>query len=585
MADKKNAPPRLTQMVANRAGDGLRGSVHSFHPLDGSHPCLGRPLHLRRPVYPASGDFDGLVVRSGREIQAGLGCAVPHTCGIAIARKIWRNNITAYQKKKRNCHHRRLSLLILLHESRATSKERWEISHPRKGEASLPDLAGTFPVDTTTSIEVDSKIDDPQTCTHYATDIYAYLRSLEEVHSMWSRRLRIFKPVVSVSRKLPQFTLVVSCNLARWQSVGFGISEAIPKILGESACEEPTLRLTWRHRGRTSIGKLSDTDRSRRWQRNQEARKQGKAAPDRRSSSAAGYIQGAPTMDQSLKKDVPRSPDSHAASQAGDLPSTAAGRVQGASGIRLPRKTWPCRRTSVLRPRHGVPSRPSLQSTSKERRGFSLPRRRWRSRTTPSRRRRELPSSAADCIQGASGSHCGHKKDGTGPPDIPGTSLAEPAPSISADCNQGASGDQSSKKDNARPSDLPDASQAATAPLDLCGLNPRSVGRSVFQENRFQMCIPDVSDIYGYLKSREVKLRPLANYLEAVKIGITATMRKCLVDWMAQVVECFRLRSDILCLAVSRFTQAGRDDGKVSVCLFVLLLGCNPFPNSYITQM
>ncbi|XP_064943374.1 cyclin-A3-1-like isoform X2 [Musa acuminata AAA Group] len=54
------------------------------------------------------------------------------------------------------------------------------------------------------------------------------------------------------------------------------------------------------------------------------------------------------------------------------------------------------------------------------------------------------------------------------------------------------------------------------------------------------MCIPYVSDIYGYLRSREVKLRPLMNYLEAVQIGITATMRNY-----------FRLRSDILCLAVS----------------------------------
>ncbi|RWV84883.1 hypothetical protein GW17_00053372 [Ensete ventricosum] len=62
MADKENTAPRLTQIGANRAGDGSRGSVHSFRPLDGSHPCLGRPLHLRRPVYPAAGDFDGSVV-------------------------------------------------------------------------------------------------------------------------------------------------------------------------------------------------------------------------------------------------------------------------------------------------------------------------------------------------------------------------------------------------------------------------------------------------------------------------------------------------------------------------------------------
>ncbi|XP_064987106.1 uncharacterized protein LOC135625905 isoform X2 [Musa acuminata AAA Group] len=77
-----------------------------------------------------------------------------------------------HQKKKRNWHHRRLSLLILLHESRTTSKERWEISHPRKVEASLPDLAGII-------VETTSKVDDPQTRTHYATDIYEYLRSLE----------------------------------------------------------------------------------------------------------------------------------------------------------------------------------------------------------------------------------------------------------------------------------------------------------------------------------------------------------------------------------------------------------------------
>lgn len=43
-------------------------------------------------------------------------------------------------------------------------------------------------------------------------------------------------------------------------------------------------------------------------------------------------------MEQSPKKDVARSPDSHATSQAADLPSTAAGRVQGVSGDPSPKK-------------------------------------------------------------------------------------------------------------------------------------------------------------------------------------------------------------------------------------------------------
>ncbi|KAJ8479291.1 hypothetical protein OPV22_023018 [Ensete ventricosum] len=192
-----------------------------------------------------------------------------------------------------------------------------------------------------------------------------------------------------------------------------------------------------------------------------------------------------------------------------------------------------------------------------------------RERQPPDRR----PSTAAGYIQGAPMMDQSPKKD------VPGT--------------QGASGDQSSKKADSRPSDLP----GGDCPLDLCGLHPRSVGRSVFQESRFQavgpprwrlpprslrtapkerreislprkpisghrtsqaatapwtcadctqgayvdvgdsqMCIPYVSDIYGYLRSREVKLRPLANYLLGGSSdgNHSHTMRKCLVDWMAR---------------------------------------------------
>ncbi|URE46624.1 Cyclin, C-terminal domain [Musa troglodytarum] len=420
-------------------------------------------------------------------------------CGIAIARKIWRNNITAYQKKKRNCHHRRLSLLILLHESRATSKERWEISHPRKGEASLPDLAGTFPVDTTTSIEVDSKIDDPQTCTHYATDIYAYLRSLEFSSqllaslgsylgelSLTDYDLQLKKKAIrwkttGIQYKQTQFTLVVSCNLARWQSVGFGISEAIPKVPARGAHAEADVAPSWENQHRKAfrhgpgIKKRENKERQhqiagppplrvtskerRQWISPQERRAQAAGLSRRLSGRRSPLHRCGPCPrsvgDPSPKKDVAVSQDVRLTPQARSaIPSITAEHIQRAPGLQSPKK-------EVAKPDHPVTSQAGT-----------------------------APSSAADCIQGASGSHCGHKKDGTGPPDIPGTSLAEPAPSISADCNQGASGDQSSKKDNARPSDLPDASQAATAPLDLCGLHPRSVGRSVFQENRFQVIGP-----------------------------------------------------------------------------------------------
>ncbi|XP_064987103.1 uncharacterized protein LOC135625905 isoform X1 [Musa acuminata AAA Group] len=145
-----------------------------------------------------------------------------------------------HQKKKRNWHHRRLSLLILLHESRTTSKERWEISHPRKVEASLPDLAGII-------VETTSKVDDPQTRTHYATDIYEYLRSLElnEKAIRWK--------TTRIQYKQPQFTSLVSCKLARWQSVGFGISEEIPKMPAGGAHTEADVAPSWENQHRKAF--------------------------------------------------------------------------------------------------------------------------------------------------------------------------------------------------------------------------------------------------------------------------------------------------------------------------------------------
>ncbi|CAL9179737.1 unnamed protein product [Musa hybrid cultivar] len=149
-------------------------------------------------------------------------------------------------------------------ESRTTSKERWEISHPRKVEASLPDLAGII-------VETTSKVDDPQTRTHYATDIYEYLRSLEFSSQLFEflgsylgelslidydlqlNEKAIRWKTTRIQYKQPQFTLLISCKLARWQSVGFDISEEIPKMPAGGVHTEADVAPSWGNQHRKAF--------------------------------------------------------------------------------------------------------------------------------------------------------------------------------------------------------------------------------------------------------------------------------------------------------------------------------------------
>ncbi|KAF8404938.1 hypothetical protein HHK36_009833 [Tetracentron sinense] len=68
-----------------------------------------------------------------------------------------------------------------------------------------------------------------------------------------------------------------------------------------------------------------------------------------------------------------------------------------------------------------------------------------------------------------------------------------------------------------------------------------------------QMCASYASDIYQYLHimEKEVKRRPLLNYLEQVQKDVTANMRGVLVDWLVEVAEEYKLLSDTLFLTVS----------------------------------
>jgi len=49
----------------------------------------------------------------------------------------------------------------------------------------------------------------------------------------------------------------------------------------------------------------------------------------------------------------------------------------------------------------------------------------------------------------------------------------------------------------------------------------------------------------------ESKRRPVSNFIEAVQIEITATMRGIVVDWLVEVTEEYELSSEALYLAVS----------------------------------
>ncbi|KAL3617898.1 cyclin [Castilleja foliolosa] len=68
-----------------------------------------------------------------------------------------------------------------------------------------------------------------------------------------------------------------------------------------------------------------------------------------------------------------------------------------------------------------------------------------------------------------------------------------------------------------------------------------------------RMCEAYASDIYEYLHNMEMeaKRRPLPDYLEKIQKDVTANMRGVLIDWLVEVGEEYKLRSDTLYLTVS----------------------------------
>ncbi|XP_064943375.1 uncharacterized protein LOC103969799 isoform X3 [Musa acuminata AAA Group] len=56
-----------------------------------------------------------------------------------------------------------------------------------------------------------------------------------------------------IQYKQPQFTSLVSCKLARWQSVGFGISEEIPKMPAGGAHTEADVAPSWENQHRKAF--------------------------------------------------------------------------------------------------------------------------------------------------------------------------------------------------------------------------------------------------------------------------------------------------------------------------------------------
>ncbi|CAL9199131.1 unnamed protein product [Musa hybrid cultivar] len=124
-------------------------------------------------------------------------------------------------------------------ESRTTSKERWEISHPRKVEANLPDLAGII-------VETTSTVDDPQTCTHYATDIYDYLRSLE-----FSSQLLEFLGSYLGELSLIDYDLQLNEKAIRWKTTRIQYKQ--PQMPAGGAHTEADVAPSWENQHRKAF--------------------------------------------------------------------------------------------------------------------------------------------------------------------------------------------------------------------------------------------------------------------------------------------------------------------------------------------
>ncbi|KAM0046370.1 putative cyclin domain-containing protein [Helianthus debilis subsp. tardiflorus] len=70
-----------------------------------------------------------------------------------------------------------------------------------------------------------------------------------------------------------------------------------------------------------------------------------------------------------------------------------------------------------------------------------------------------------------------------------------------------------------------------------------------------QMCSLYAAEIYNNLRAAELKGRPLVNYMKTVQRDITQEMRGILIDWLVEVCEEYKLKSETLYLTVTLIDQ------------------------------
>ncbi|KAK1436080.1 hypothetical protein QVD17_01855 [Tagetes erecta] len=69
------------------------------------------------------------------------------------------------------------------------------------------------------------------------------------------------------------------------------------------------------------------------------------------------------------------------------------------------------------------------------------------------------------------------------------------------------------------------------------------------------MCSLYVAEIYNNLRATELKRRPSFNYMKTVQRDITQEMRGILIDWLVEVCEEYKLKSETLYLTVTLIDQ------------------------------
>ncbi|KAJ0770283.1 putative cyclin domain-containing protein [Helianthus annuus] len=70
-----------------------------------------------------------------------------------------------------------------------------------------------------------------------------------------------------------------------------------------------------------------------------------------------------------------------------------------------------------------------------------------------------------------------------------------------------------------------------------------------------QMCSLYAAEIYNNLRAAELKGKPLVNYMKTVQRDITQEMRGILIDWLVEVCEEYKLKSETLYLTVTLIDQ------------------------------